>query len=135
MHEHLLKRDEYEKEWIGGPVYLWGANTSPGSGTLAKIDFETTNGLWIKVHDRRKDQPFSQPGDSGAMVCATDSKKTTLYAVAMLVGKSEGSNDPSVPLPRKQVTYYAVLLNEAFQVLNNIYRSEFKLCSDDAGTM
>ncbi|KAH3802020.1 hypothetical protein DPMN_155686 [Dreissena polymorpha] len=90
MHGQLLDNKEY-KEWVGAPVYILGAKTSLGLGTISAVDLEAPNGLLITINDRNEGESFCKPGDSGAMVCATDRRERTLNAVAMLVGTLESS--------------------------------------------
>ncbi|KAH3816300.1 hypothetical protein DPMN_117813 [Dreissena polymorpha] len=101
MHGKLPENSE---QLIGLPVYIWGSKSSPGLGMLDSImDMQDTAQIrCIKIHDRADGHPFSQPGDSGAIVCATDREARTLTTIAMLIGKFEG--------PRKP-TYMAILLN------------------------
>ncbi|XP_052259044.1 uncharacterized protein LOC127863506 [Dreissena polymorpha] len=127
LHGKLLQLEDVEN-WIGEPVYIWGAQTSPGLGTLAEINMDVPNGFGIKIHDRNYGHSFCIDGDSGAMVCATDSSDgtETLYAIAMVVGKFI-LQDPHQP-----EIYNACLLSEAFKQFENSYGSAFELCSDDA---
>ncbi|KAH3794385.1 hypothetical protein DPMN_147918 [Dreissena polymorpha] len=135
MHGQLLYSKEC-KEWVGTPVYIWGAKTSLGLGTISAVDLETPNGLLMTINDRIEGESFCKPGDSGAMVCATDRRERTLYAVAMLVGKLESScydsTNTTVHQPRNNVTYCAVLLDKAFSVLGEHYDSIFMLCTGDS---
>ncbi|XP_052242468.1 uncharacterized protein LOC127852554 [Dreissena polymorpha] len=126
MHAQLIDK-EHISTLMGTKVHIWGAVSSPGLGTLVDIDFKMTGGLCIKVCDCINGKPFSYPGDSGAIVCASDSRGRNLYAIAMLIGKYEGI--------KIQPTYMAVLLSEAFQKLKELYKSEFLLCEDDGATL
>ncbi|XP_052221393.1 uncharacterized protein LOC127837957 isoform X2 [Dreissena polymorpha] len=136
MHGQLLVNEE-NKEWVGAPVHIWGAKTSLGLGTISAVDLETSNGLLITINDRTEGESFCKPGDSGAMVCATDRRERTLYAVAMLVGKLESlcydSTNTTVQQPRNNVTYCATLLDKVFTVLGEHYDSIFMLYTGDSG--
>ncbi|XP_052213579.1 uncharacterized protein LOC127832260 [Dreissena polymorpha] len=144
IHEHFIKecntrfQTEAKKQMhgqlpenndclIGLPVFLWGAKSAPGLGMLDSImDMQDAGGVQcIKIHNRIPDKPFSEPGDSGAIVCSTDSEASTLTTIAMLIGQFQNS---------KQPTYFAILLKEAFAELNEFYESEFKMCEDAAAT-
>ncbi|KAH3746870.1 hypothetical protein DPMN_181287 [Dreissena polymorpha] len=56
----------------GSIVHLWGAMSQPGHGILVEHDATAGNGLRIIIRDRRREAPFAQEGDSGAMVCYHD---------------------------------------------------------------
>ncbi|KAH3737273.1 hypothetical protein DPMN_043856 [Dreissena polymorpha] len=106
----------------GDQVYIWGAATSLGLGTIDSVNLETPNGLLITIHDRNEGESFCKEGDSGAMVCATDRRERTLYAIAMIQGKLHRSSGRAI--------YVAVSLNEGFKILETHYLSKFSLCND-----
>ncbi|KAH3796061.1 hypothetical protein DPMN_149627 [Dreissena polymorpha] len=114
----VLITDEIRQTLPSMPVFLWGAKSSPGLGTIEDI-MEISDGIYIKIRDREECCSFAKPGDSGAFICGTDLRERTLYVIAVLMGKLEGSSS---------IRYVAVLMKEALDKLGNIYGSDFKLC-------
>lgn len=87
----LLSNLEDLKTSPGEIVLIWGAKSKPGIGTIISCKYELgidkARGYHIIIADRYTDSRFSQPGDSGSVICKTSKDGKTLYAIGMLVGE------------------------------------------------
>lgn len=87
----LLSNFEDLKTSSGENVHIWGAKSKPGIGKIISCKYELSidnaRGYHIIISDRHTDSRFSQPGDSGSVICKTSKDGKTLYAIGMLVGE------------------------------------------------
>ncbi|XP_052812835.1 uncharacterized protein LOC128240287 isoform X2 [Mya arenaria] len=81
------------EEWNGRHVHIWGASSKPGKGIIACSKYTTTSNAYFLVNDLPgQDEPFSKPGDGGAIVISESIDGSNMTAIGIVLGKSVGSS-------------------------------------------
>ena len=120
-------------------VYIWGARTRPGLGTITMADFVRNNmlrciaiedvsqdvrdGIMSTLQEEHPRRPFfACEGDSGSIVCAETDDGTNLIAIAMLMGLKVQCDEDS---PRQYMAFY---LQQGLRQLEIEHNQTFELC-------
>lgn len=78
---------------VGEVVHIWGAVSKPGLGRIQACEYnwagddKNDSGYEVVITDRINNRCFSQPGDSGSVVCKMSRRGRILNAVAMFCGQ------------------------------------------------
>lgn len=68
-------------------VYIHGASTDVGTGIVTSPDLVAKDMQpYVYIEDDDTDINFSQPGDSGSVICFDNDNETHISAVALLIG-------------------------------------------------
>lgn len=107
-------------------VYLRGARTELGIGKISCSKLHSTcKHRMVLIEDFDKNFRFSQPGDSGAIVCFELPGGQMIKAVAMLTGKFTARD---IEHTSNYPMYVALHLEYALGALSNKH-GKFKLCN------
>lgn len=90
----LLENTKDLEKSKGEMVHIWGAKSMPGLGQIVSCNYglglgngNGAQGFHIIIKDRCNEFRFSQPGDSGSVICKPSKDGKHLYAVGMLIGE------------------------------------------------
>ncbi|XP_053388300.1 uncharacterized protein LOC128551462 [Mercenaria mercenaria] len=117
----------------GLKVYIWGGVSKPGKGVITMRSFKKGDmKALIQVEDRVPSKEgviperFCYPGDSGAIVCAEDSRGNFIHILAMVIGITNEEEIQRNPQIRGK--YLAVPLSSGLEELKDRTGFTFQIC-------